>query len=224
MADVTARTKVKGKNYEILVDLDEALKIKAGAGDIMSALKSQGIYRDLKNPEIIPRKELEEAFGTFEVYAIAKQIILKGEVQKNQEFRDAEREKRIKQVVTLIVRNAVDQHNHPYTEDRIKRAIEEAHVPIDNRSAEQQLPHIVLKLTAVIPIRLSVKRYKLTIPASYTGHTYGLLQEYKESEEWLANGSLQVVMSIPAGMVLDFFDKLNSVTHGALQSEELPEK
>jgi ribosome maturation protein Sdo1 len=50
---------------------------------------------------------------------------------------------------------------------------------------------------------------------------YGLLKEYKESEEWLANGSLQAILNIPAGMQLDFYDKLNHITHGAIHSEEL---
>ena len=164
------------------------------------------------------------AFGTTEAYEIARQIIVKGEVQKTQEFRDAEREAKIKQVIQLILRNAIDQHGRPYTEERIKRALDEARVNIDNRAPEQQVTGIIEKLKTVIPIKLETKRIKLIIPAQYTGQVYGLLKDYKESEEWLANGNLEAVIQIPAGMQMDFYEKLNHSTHGAVQSQDLSEK
>ena len=37
------------------------------------------------------------------------------------------------------------------------------------------------------------------------------------------DGSLEVVVSVPAGMVMDFYDKLNSATHGATVTEEIKE-
>src|SRR3989344_7204650 len=224
MAQVTARIKVKGKHYEILVDLDEALKVKAGKGDIMSALKSTAVYADLKKGNKTPSADLIDAFGTQELYEIAKKIIASGEVQKTQESREAERENKMKQVINLILRNAVDQNGRPYTEERIKRAIEESHYSFDNRPAEQQMQLVVEKLKTIIPIRIETKKIKLTIPAQYTGQVYGLLKEYKEKEEWLANGSLQAIINIPAGMQLDFYDKLNNIIHGAVQSEEIIEK
>ena len=82
---------------------------------------------------------------------------------------------------------------------------------------------LVHKLKEVIPIRIEMKRVKLVIPAQFTGQVYGLVNEYKESEEWMANGNLSVIVNVPAGMQLDFFDKLNGITHGAIQSEELKE-
>ena len=226
MAIVTARLKVKGKHYEIQVDLDEALKVKAGKGDVATALQSphQHIYHDIKKGLTVPQADLTEAFGTTNVYDIAKKIMISGEVQKTQEFRDAEREARVKQVINLIIKNSVDQHGRPYTEERIKRALDETHALIDSRPAEQQVPAIIEKLKTVIPIKLETKRIKLTIPAQYSGQVYGLLKDYKESEEWLANGALVAIINIPAGMQLDFYDKLNNITHGAVQSQELGEK
>ena len=35
------------------------------------------------------------------------------------------------------------------------------------------------------------------------------------------DGSLEVIISIPAGMVMDFYDKLNGVTHGAALTEDI---
>ena len=221
MPKVTARIKAKGKHFEIEVDLDEALKVKAGKGDIMSAIAFPRIFMDLKKGTAAKESDLIEAFGTKEPYEVAKKIIISGEVQKTQEFRDAEKENKIKRVVDLLLRNAVDQNGRPYTEERIKRAIGESHYTFDSRAPEQQLPDLLSKLEKVIPIKIETKRVKLVIPAQYTGQAYGLLKDYKESEEWLANGSLQVILNIPSGMQLDFYDKLNGITHGAVQSEEL---
>lgn len=223
-AKVTARIKVRNAHYEIHVDLDEALKVKSGKGNVASALDIPQVFTDLKKGLKPSQAELEQAFGTTDIYQIATQIITKGEVQKTQDFRDAERDAKVKQVITLILKNASDQHGRPYTEDRLNRAMQEAHINIDNKPADQQLPGIIDKLKTVIPIKLEVKRIKLVIPAQYTGQVYGLLKDYKESEDWLANGSLQAIIAIPAGMQIDFFDKLNHVTHGAVQSEILPDK
>ncbi|MSS75217.1 ribosome assembly factor SBDS [Candidatus Pacearchaeota archaeon] len=220
-AKVLARYRVKSTMYEIQVDLDEALKVQTGKGNIMAALDMPQIYSDLKKGQVASQDQLTNAFSTTDIYQIATIIIQKGEVQKNQDFRDAEREAKVKQVIQLIIRNAVDQHGRPYTEDRIKRALDEAKAHIDNKPAEQQLTGILDKLKTIIPIKLDTKKIKLTIPAQYSGQVYGLIKDFKESEEWLANGSLQAVLNIPAGMQLDFYDKLNGITHGAVQSEDL---
>lgn len=222
-AKVCARYKVKSTMYEIQVDLDEALKVQAGKGNIMTALDMPQIYVDLKKGMVASQDQLTNAFGTTDIYQIATSIIQKGEVQKNQDFRDAERDAKIKQVLHLILKNASDQHGRPYTEERIKRALDEAKVHIDTKPAEQQVPGIIEKLKTVIPIKIETKRIRLTIPAHYSGQVYGLLKDYKESEDWLANGSLQAVINIPAGMQLDFYDKLNSITHGSVQSEDVKE-
>lgn len=223
MSNVEARIKIKGKHYEIQVDLDEALKIKEGKGDITSALLSPNIFYDLRKGTHASKSDLQSAFNITDVYEIAKIIITKGEVQKTQEFRDAEKEKKIKQVLNLILRNAVDQHGRPYTEERLKSAIQETHFNFDNRPAEQQMTDLLKKLKEIIPIRIETKKIKLIIPARFTGQVYGMLKDYKQSEEWLSNGDLQAILSIPSGLVIDFYDKLNSVTHGSVQSEEIQE-
>ena len=224
MVNVEARIKVNGKQFEISVNLDEALKVRTGKGNIMAALNSQAVYTDLKKGMKASNAELNAAFDTSDIYAIAERIMKKGEIQKDQDYRDAEREKRIKQVVDLIIRNAVDQHARPYTAERIRKAIDEVHFSFDNRPAEQQMSELVVKLATVIPIKVETKRIKLTIPARFSAQVYGMLKDYKESEEWLANGSLEAVINIPAGMQIDFYEKLNNITHGAVQSQDLPNK
>jgi len=224
MVNVEARIRIKGKHYEINVDLDEALKVKNSQGNVNIALQSQNIFYDLKKGTIASQSDLEEAFGTSDIYEVSKKIITSGEVQKTQEFRDEERDKRVKQVVDLIVRNATDPNGRPYTPERIKSALGEVHHNFDNSPAEKQMQAILPKLKEIIPIKVQVKRIKLTIPAQYTGQVYGQIQGYKESEEWLSNGNLQAILNIPAGLLMDFYDKINSIAHGAIQSEELAQE
>lgn len=224
MQTVTARIKIKGKQYEILVDLDEALKFKLGKADITAVIQSPNIFYDVKKGDLVSQKDLQDAFNTSDAYEAAKKIVMDGEVQKTQDFRDAEREKKMKQILDLILQNATDQHGRPYTEERLKSAMKEIHFNIDNRPADQQMKDLVEKLKTVIPLTIQIKRVELVIPAAYTGHVYGLVNEYKESEEWLANGNLQIIVNVPAGAMMDFFDRLNKATHGSVQSQELQQK
>jgi ribosome maturation protein Sdo1 len=39
----------------------------------------------------------------------------------------------------------------------------------------------------------------------------------------MENGDLQVIVSVPAGIVIDFYDKLNAVTHGSALTAEVKE-
>ena len=55
----------------------------------------------------------------------------------------------------------------------------------------------------------------------HTGKAYGVIAQYKEEEKWKDDGNLEVVVKVPSGMIMDFYDKLNSITHGSALTEEL---
>lgn len=221
MVVVSAKHKVKNKTFEISVDFDEALKVQKGVGDVGRALNASTIFYNVKEGSVASQKDLTEAYQTTDLHAVATIIIQRGELQRPQEFRDAEREAKVKQVLGLLVRNAVDQHGRPYTEDRLRRAIQEVHYNFDNQPAEKQMLAVLEKIKTIIPIRIDTKRVRIKIPARFSGQVYAVIKDYKESEEWLPNGDLEVIVSLPAGMQLDFYDKLNGITHGAVVSEEI---
>ena len=220
MVNTLARIKKAGKRFEIQVDLDNALKSKKGEGDFF--YEGNFIFTDLKKGEKASSSDLKEAFGTDDVNEIAKRIVKEGEVQTTQEHRDAEQEKKFKQVIDFLATNAVDpQSGNPHTPERIKSALEQAQVNIKNAPVENQIKEILEQISSIIPIKLETKRIKITIPAMHTGQAYGIVNQYKEEEKWKDDGSLEVVISIPSGMVMDFYDKLNSITHGSALTEEL---
>jgi len=221
MTQTTARIKAKGKPFEIVVDLDEALKFKKGESDWLE-VGGDRIFTDIKKGNVASSKDLEECFGTTDVSEIAKKIVKSGEILTTQDYRDAEHEKKIKQVVDFLSRNAINpQTGNPHTPQRIESALNEAHVNIKNGPIENQIKDIIEQISKILPIKTETKKIKITVPAIHTGKVYGLVAQYKEEENWLNDGSLEVVISISSGMVMDFYDKLNSATHGAALTEEI---
>ena len=220
-----ARIKQKGKHFEILVDLQSAMDLrKLNKGSIMEVMQIDRVFTDAKKGMQASSAELEVAFGTDDVHAIGDKIVKQGEIMLTQEFRDEEREKKLKQIVDYLVINSVDPTNgRPHTQERIKNALEQIHLNIGNKPVEDQVKEIYSELQKILPIKIQTKRIKIVIPANHTGKAYGIVSPYKQSEDWLSDGSLEVVVAIPAGAVMEFYDKLNSVTHGSALTEEIKE-
>ncbi len=221
--NTTARIKKAGKRFEIIVDLNDAVKLKKGEISFIS-IEGDSIFSDSKKGQRASPSDLKEAFGTEDINEIAKTIIKEGEVLTSQEYRDAEQEKKFKQAVDFLVTNAINpQTNNPHTPERIKSALEEAHVNIKNVPIENQIKEIIEKVSKILPIKIETKKIKVIIPAIHTGQAYGIVSPYKEGEKWKDDGSLEVIVNIPSGIVIDFYDKLNSVTHGSALTEEIKE-
>lgn len=225
MTQTTARIKQKGKNFEIVVDLDSAIKLKKeNSGSISQILEIDEVFTDHKKGLKASEKDLKECFGTEDVYQIAEKIVKSGEVLLTQDYRDEEREKRLKQIVDYLVRNSQDpKTGRPHTPDRIKTAIDQSGINITNKPIDSQINEIIDKISMILPLKIQTKRIKIVIPAQHTGKAYGIITSYKVSEDWLSNGNLEVVVEIPAGAVMEFYDKLNSVTHGSAITEEMKE-
>jgi len=90
MTNVIARIKVKGKHYEILVDVNKALKLKKGEKTgISEALASEGVFYDAQKGLRASNEDLKEAFGTTDQMQVAEKIVKSGEIQihKNREMK-----------------------------------------------------------------------------------------------------------------------------------------
>ncbi len=224
MTNTTVRLRREGKHFEVLVNLEDAMKFRKGESSFIQA-ETDEIFKDLKKGERASSSELQEAFGTTEFNEIVKKIVKSGEIEVTQEHRSAEQEQRFKQIVDFLSRNAIDpQTGNPHTIERIKNALNDAHINIKNIPVENQIKEILSEIQKIIPIKLDTKRVKITIPAIYTGKAYGIISQYKENENWLNDGSLEVLVEVPAGMIMDFYDKLNGVTHGSAITEEIEDK
>ncbi len=226
MTNVPAKLRVKGKSYEILVDADKAIQFRQGKPVSMAnVVATDCVFSDLKKGTRVAESDLMKEFGTSDLSKIAERIIKNGEVNIPQEYRDKAQDDKMKQVIDFVVRNAQDPRtNKPYTPDMIKSSIETAGISIDNRSVEEQISKVLDKLRVVLPIKIETKKLIVSIPAVHTGRVYSIISEYKEKEDWLNNGDLKVVINIPAGMQMAFYDKLNAITHGSAVVEEIKAK
>jgi len=218
-----ARMKKGSLLFEIIVDMDEALKFKKGETDFLD-IEGDKIFTNVRKGEVPTKNELEISFGTNDALEVGKIIVKEGEILIDQTHRDEEKEKKLKQVVDFLSRNAIDpQSNRPISPERIKSALEEAHVQIKNVPIENQIQEILADVSKIIPIKIETRKIKITVPAVQTGKIYGLITQYKEKENWLGDGSLEVIVNIPAGILIEFYDKLNSATHGSAVTSEINE-
>lgn len=226
MTDTTAKLNVGKSHFETMVDLDAAIKMRKGQKiDISEVIRDTTIWSDLKKGMRAGKNEIENAFGTTDFNLIVERIVKKGEIEVTQEFRDEAVEQKRKQIIDFFVKNAVDARtNRPFTAEMIESSLKQAKVKIDKQAIEKQIPLLSGALSTIIPLKIQTKKIKIIIPAVHTGRAYGIVQEYKESENWLGNGDLEVILNIPVGIQTEFYDKLNNVTHGSSITQEIKEK
>mgnify|MGYP001619320593 FL=1 len=226
MTDTIARLRKGSMIFETMVDLEKAIKFKKGEKiGINEVIRDNAIYSDLKKGMRVGSDVLISAFETDNFQEVVGKIVKRGDLEVTQKFRDEAVETRRKQVVDFLSRNALDARtNRPFTPDMISSALKQAGTKIENQSVEKQINNIIESLSRILPIKIETKKLRVRIPAQHTGKIYGLLQEYKEKEDWLSNGDLEVVLNIPVGLQSDFYDKLNSVTHGSATTQEVKEK
>lgn len=225
MTDTIARLRSGKLTFETMVDLENAIKLKKGDKiNIHNIIKDNAIYLDQRKGMRAGKAELENVFGTNELPLVVEQIVKKGQIEVTQEFRDEVLEAKKKKVIDFLVRNAVDARtNRPFIPDILNKAVKEAGIKIENKNIEDQINSIIEKLKTIIPIKLETKKIRIKIPAIYTGRVYGLLKDYKEKEDWLSNGDLEIILNLPIGLQMDFYDKLNSITHGSAITSEVKE-
>ena len=211
-----------GENFEVVVDPDAAVLFKeTGKGDIRDIIKSAHVYTHAKKGDLASEHVMKEMFGSAEPLVVAERIIREGEIQLTKEFRDGLREKKRNRVISLILRNAIDPRTKlPIPQTRIELAMDEAKIKLEDfKSAEDQVHDIVRKLQPVLPIKFEHATLEIIIPSQYAPKVYGVLASWGtvKRQEWLADGSWAGELDVPAGMVMELIDTLNSKTHGGVQ-------
>jgi ribosome maturation protein SDO1 len=193
--------------------------------DLELIFESFIVFEDLRRGKKATDGDMEVVFNTVDGMKIGAYILLDGDIQWTQAQREEERQKKLKQIITIISKNAINPQNkkpHPY--QRIEKAIEEAKVKIDlMRSAEEQVDDVVKSIRAIIPIRIEQVEMAIKIPTAFTAKGYNIVAQYVQikKEEWQSDGSWVAVVSLPAGLQMELVDKLNKLTHGRVQTKIL---
>ncbi len=223
---VIARLESRGSSFEILVDPDLALEFKKGDEvDIREVLATEEIFKDSKKGERASPEHVKEVLGTADPLEAAKIIIRKGELQLTTQQRRTLLEDRRRQVINIIARNAINpQSGLPHPPARIERAMDEARVRVDLfKPAEEQVPGVLKVLRPLLPIKFEKKEVAVKVPPQFAGRASAAVKSYGKikKEEWQKDGSWICVIEIPAGIVEEFFDQLNQITHGDLETKIL---
>lgn len=216
---VVARLNVKGKKFEILVDPDKAFRFREGEKiPIEEVVVSDSIYKDVRKGLKASPSELQDVFGTEDVYKIAVEIVKGGELQLTTEQRRELLERKKRQIIYLISRSAIDPKSKaPIPPIRIEKAMEEAGISVDlYRPVEEQVPEIVKALAKVIPIKIAKALIRITVAAEYAPKVAPQIMKLGEVKRssWLADGSFTVELEIPAGMQGELIELVNNLTKG----------
>lgn len=222
---VIARLKKEGRHFEILVDCDGALELKKGKNVSLSdVLATEEIYFDVKKGEKASSADIKAAFDTEDVHVVAAKIIKEGDIQLTSKHRDEEKEAKLKKLIGIIHANAVDSKTgYPHPAVRIETALKESKFRLDdNRPAEDQVEDAVKELRSIIPIKIERKEVEVTIPPAFAGQAKGIVHKHKvKKESWLDDGSYYSVIEIPSGILDEFFDELNKISRGQVESKIL---
>jgi ribosome maturation protein SDO1 len=220
---VIARWETQGSRFEVLVDPQAVQELKDGKDvDLSDKLALEQVFKDAKKGDKISEEHLERTFHTRSLAEIARQIVLKGEVQVTTEQRHKLQEAKRRQIVATIARNAMNpQTGAPHPPARIEAAMEEAKVHIDPfRSVDAQMQEVLAKLRPLIPIRLDVVKVRIRLPAQHYPRVIGEVKGIGRllSEEWLGDGSWSGIVEIPAGVQTELYEKLSARTKGSAET------
>ena len=219
------RLTLDGDKFELLVKPDPALEYKLGKrADISSVLVSDEIYTDANKGSRASSEKMTKHFKTTDAAEIAKQIILRGELNLTTDQRRKMVEEKRKQIVQFINRSFVDPKTHlPHPIMRIEAAMDEARVPIDPfKKAEDQAKIIIDSLRKILPLKSETVKLTVTVPAQFAAQSYSVLKATGDlkGEEWLSDGSLRAVLEMNASIKGQFLDRLGSATKGSAQVKE----
>ncbi len=224
---VIARLDRAGERFEILVDPVLAQKLKEGEEkvELADVMAVDWIFKDAHKGDRAPDEILQKAFGTTDRSEIALSIIQKGDIQLTVEQRRKMLEEKRKQVVAILTRNCINPvTKSPHPPARIELAMEEAKANVDPfRSAESQVQDILKLLRPIIPIRMEMTPIAVKVSGTMYGKLIGDIRGFGKilKEDWNRSGEWICLVEIPAGLQAEFFDMLNSRTHGQVETKIL---
>ena len=249
---IIGRIQKAGRTFEMLLDPDKAWEAKKIIRDEIDKRFKEGnkksrllatelannpkidlelifesftVFEDLKRGKKATDGDMIAIFETADGRVISGHVLLDGEIHWTKNQREEEQHKKLKQIITIISKNAINpQNKKPHPAQRIEKAIEEANFKIDiMKNAEEQVDDVVKKIQTIIPIRMEQVELALKIPTSFTAKGYNIVAQLAQikKEEWQSDGSWVSVVSLPAGLQMELIDKLNKLTHGRVQTKLL---
>jgi ribosome maturation protein SDO1 len=226
---VVARFVKGGEHFEVLVDPENALSMREGHNiDMDAVLAIEEIFKDASKGEKASDEGLKNVFDTTDNSAIAKRIIIDGELHLTAQQRRKIQEHKRKELIATIAANAINpQTGLPHPPQRIEKALEEAKVNVDPFKSIDELVNIALKaIRPLIPIRFEEVDVAVKIPAQYATKSLGAIQRFGKviKQEWQQDGAWIGVVRFPAGLQNDFYELVNRLSRGEAETRIITRK
>lgn len=217
------RLSTEGERFEILVHPDPALDFKFGRNvEVSQIVAVDEVYSDANKGLRVPVEKLQKHFKTTDFLQIAEIILRRGDLNLTTEQRRRLVEDKRKQIVSSIARNFVDPRTGlPHPPMRIEQAMAEIRISIDPfKDVNEQTKAVVEELRGILPLKSERIKLLVKIPAQFSSQSFGALKGVGEiiKEDWGQDGSLSVVIEIPAGVHATLLDRLGSITKGSAQA------
>ncbi len=223
---VIARLDSHGNNFEIILEADYVNDGKEdGWAEILDHMPAEEIFIDARKGERAPAESMNKAFASDNVREIAIQILKSGNVQLTTEQRRQMQDEKRKQVIAVIVREAMNpQTKTPHPPQRIENAMNEAGVHIDPmKPVAVQVKEVIEALRPILPISFEKLKLAIKLNGDDYGKCYGDIKGMAKiiKEEWTSDGSWVGMVDIPAGLQEELFNKLNEKTKGNVETKIL---
>jgi len=221
-----ARLKTHGITFEAVIDPDNAFRFLQGEKvDVKDIIKAEDIYTDAHKGTLASETDLKNIFHTSDPVKVAEHIIQEGEVQLSAEQRQKIREDKHNKIVDAIARNAIDPRtNTPHPRQRIVNALEEVKFKVrETASVEHNVGDAMKLLKTALPIRLEVFNYSVFVEPKFSNAVISYCKSIgtTKNEQYSSDGTLSLEVEFPAGMLNEFTDKLNSLTHGSVDIKKI---
>ena len=105
-----------GVRFEIYVDPDAAYAyLEKKKPDLKNILVAEEVYSDAHKGEKAKPSDIQKAFGSTDIMAILEFVLKNGEVQLTTEQRRKKVEEKRKQVIAILLREAIDPRTNTPT-------------------------------------------------------------------------------------------------------------
>ncbi|MEM1688316.1 MAG: ribosome assembly factor SBDS [Candidatus Anstonellales archaeon] len=225
---IIGRIVIGGEHFEVLLDPDKTYAYLEGTKkDLNNILVVEEVYKNFKKGERQSPTNIKKAFGTDDIQIILKTILEKGEVQLTTEQRRKMVEKKRKQIIDFLAKNCIDgQTNLPIPPLRIENAMNNIKYNIDPfKPVEQQAKEILEQLRKILPIKMASVIIEIRVPADVAYKVYGYIKSLNPLKlEELNDGSIVAHVELLAGLQGEFYDRLNKLSGGKVESKLLKVK
>jgi len=221
---VIGRLETHGDVFEVLIEEDAVQDVRGGKDiDLMEKLAIDTIFRDVKKGIRASEEKMIQIFGTEDVLEIAKTILLKGDIQVTTEQRRMMTEVKRKQIIDVIVRNAINpQTGTPHPPQRIENAMKEAKIHVDPfKSTDVQVQTVLDSIRPLIPIKFEKTKVAVKLSGEDSARCYGDIKSMGKilKEEWQSDGMWIGLVEVPAGLQTEFLERLNQKTKGNVETK-----